>query len=82
LKGRAGSAAAERAGSYKHQTTWEAEMSPERGPERPGEEAVPLGQRLYDRPFLLLIAGIIVMVVFYTGWGLFEIATLTPAPLP
>ncbi|HEX9704602.1 MAG TPA: hypothetical protein VGA20_05100 [Gemmatimonadales bacterium] len=47
------------------------------GPERP-----PLGQRLFDSPFLLLAAGIIVMVVFYTLWGLWEILTLPPAPLP
>lgn len=49
-------------------------------PER--NEDVPLGQRLYDSPFLLLVAGIVVMVVLYTGWGLWEIYSLTPAPLP
>lgn len=48
--------------------------------ERP--EAIPLGQRLYDRPFLLLAAGIVVVVTLYTGWGLWEILSLTPAPLP
>jgi hypothetical protein len=47
-----------------------------------GTEEVPLGQRLFDSPFLLLIAGILVMVVLYTGWGLWEIYSLTPAPLP
>jgi hypothetical protein len=47
-----------------------------------GIERVPLGQRLLDRPFLLLVAGIVVMVVCYTGWGLYEILTMTPAPLP
>jgi hypothetical protein len=46
------------------------------------DAAVPLGQRLYDRPFLLLVAGMLVMVLFYTGWGLVEIARLGPAPLP
>ena len=46
------------------------------------EEPIPLGQRLFDSPFLLLIAGIVVMVVLYTGWGLWEIYSLTPAPLP
>jgi hypothetical protein len=46
------------------------------------EEEIPLGQRLYDSPFLLLIAGIVIMVVLYTGWGLWEIYSLTPAPLP
>jgi hypothetical protein len=49
-------------------------------PERP--ERVPLGQRLFDSPFLLLIACLVIMFVFYTGWGMLEIASLTPAPLP
>jgi hypothetical protein len=47
-----------------------------------GGEEIPLGQRLYDNPFLLLIAGLVVMAVFYTGWGLWEIHSLPPAPLP
>jgi len=42
----------------------------------------PLGQRLYDSPFLLLAAGIVVMVLFYTVWGLWEILSLPQAPLP
>jgi hypothetical protein len=51
-------------------------------PGRGGEEEIPLGQRLFENPFLLLAAGILVMVVLYTGWGLWEIMSLTPAPLP
>jgi hypothetical protein len=50
--------------------------------EVPGSVEIPLGQRLCERPFLLLIVGILIMAVFYTGWGLYEIASLTPAPLP
>jgi hypothetical protein len=45
-------------------------------------EAVPWLQRAFDNPFLLLVAGIVVMVVFYTLWGLWEIVTLPRAPLP
>lgn len=45
-------------------------------------ERVPLGQRLLDNPFLLLLLGIVIMILFYTGWGLLEIRSLTPAPLP
>ena len=45
-------------------------------------EEVPLGQRLFDRPFLLLLLGLLVMFVFYTGWGLWEVLTLPEAPLP
>ncbi|MDX1645423.1 MAG: hypothetical protein R3244_13800 [Thermoanaerobaculia bacterium] len=45
-------------------------------------EPVPLGQRLFDRPFLLLALGLLVMFGFYTIWGLIEIATLPQATLP
>ncbi len=45
-------------------------------------EQIPLGQRLYDKEFLLLFAGILVMLVFYTGWGYWEIVTLPSRPLP
>ena len=45
-------------------------------------ETQPLGQRLFDSVFLLLGAGILVMVTFYTLWGLWEILTLPRAPLP
>lgn len=45
-------------------------------------EPVPLGQRLLDRPFLLLAAGLLVMLLFYTGWGLYEILSLPQGKLP
>ena len=48
----------------------------------PHATPIPLGQRLYDNVFLLLIAGILVMLVFYTAWGLWEINTLPASPLP
>ncbi len=43
---------------------------------------VPLGQRLMDNPILLLVLGMVIMLVFYTGWGLWEILSLPQAPLP
>jgi hypothetical protein len=45
-------------------------------------EPTPLGQRFLDSPFLLLLLGILVMLLFYTGWGLFEVARLPQATLP
>lgn len=45
-------------------------------------EKLPLGQRLMDRPFLLLLAGMITMFGFYTIWGLIEIMSLPKATLP
>jgi hypothetical protein len=45
-------------------------------------EQLPAGQRLYDNWMLLMVAGIVIMAVIYTGWGLWEIATLPVATLP
>ena len=52
-------------------------------PESPQPESEkPVGQRLFDRPFLLLLLGLLVMFVFYTGWGMVEVMTLPEAQLP
>lgn len=51
-------------------------------PDQPPADRVPLGQRMLDNPFLLLVLGILVMLVFYTGWGLYEILSLKMSPLP
>lgn len=48
----------------------------------PGGEEIPVIQKLFDRPFLWLIVGFITMAAFYTFWGIYEIMTLTKAPLP
>ncbi len=46
------------------------------------DESPPWGQRLLDRPFLLLFLGMLVMFVFYTGWGTVELLLLPQAKLP
>ena len=53
-------------------------------PSRPSSpaEPLPLGQRLFDNVFLLLAAGLVVMLVLYTGWGLWEIVSLPSGRLP
>jgi F0F1-type ATP synthase membrane subunit a len=53
-------------------------------PAEPSDPAppVPLGQRLFDNMFLLLAAGVVIVFVLYTGWGLWEITHLPTAPLP
>jgi hypothetical protein len=48
----------------------------------PDPEKEPFAKRLMDSPFVLLALGLLVMVVFYTGWGLVEILTLPQATLP
>lgn len=49
-------------------------------PEAPPE--IPFLQRLYDRPFVLLVICFTVMLVLFTGWGLWEIMSLPTATLP
>jgi len=49
-------------------------MADKRDPERP-----PLMQVLFDNVFLLLVLGLAVPVVFYTIWGLLEIASIPVA---
>ncbi|HJR63222.1 MAG TPA: hypothetical protein VJ803_05925 [Gemmatimonadaceae bacterium] len=46
------------------------------------EGKVPLGQRLYDNVFLLLILGVVIMAVVYTGWGLWELIVMPAGSLP
>jgi len=48
----------------------------------PGEPDIPLAQRLYDSPFLLLVAGLVIMLLVFTGWGLYEVLSLPQATLP
>lgn len=36
----------------------------------------PLMQTVFDNPFILLVVGLAVPVVFYTIWGLLEIASI------
>lgn len=59
-------------------------MSRKPPPGAPGtpESAPPFGQRLFDNWLLLMIIGILIMGVIYTGWGLWEVTTMPPAELP
>lgn len=47
-----------------------------------GDDDLPLGQRLYDNWPLLMVAGIAIMALVYTGWGIVEIFTMPRAQLP
>lgn len=54
-----------------------ADSSPGDVPETP-----PFMQRMFDNVFLLLVLGIVIMLVVYTGWGMWEILTMPAATLP
>ncbi len=43
------------------------------------KEKVPLAQAFFDNIFLLLVLGLVVPIVFYTIWGLLEIASIPVA---
>ena len=48
-------------------------------PDNPPER-IPLAQVFFDNIFLLLVLGLAVPIVFYTVWGLLEIASIPLAP--
>jgi hypothetical protein len=56
-------------------------MSDEK-PDPKADETPPLGQRLFDNVFLLLVLGIAIMLIVYTGWGTWEIVTMPSGTLP
>ncbi|HEX8944614.1 MAG TPA: hypothetical protein VF785_15860 [Gemmatimonadaceae bacterium] len=47
-----------------------------------GAERVPLGQRLFDNMYLLLVLGVLVMLVVFTAWGMWEIFSMPKGTLP
>jgi hypothetical protein len=56
------------------------DQSPDRPPETP--EPIPLGQRVFDNMYLLLILGVLVMLVVFTAWGMWEILSMPKGTLP
>jgi len=49
---------------------------PDGGAENSEEERIPAMQSLLDNPFLLLFIGVAVPAVFYTIWGVMEVAQI------
>ena len=45
-------------------------------------EPVPLGQRVFDNMYLLLVLGVLVMLVVFTAWGMWEIMSMPKGTLP
>jgi len=50
--------------------------SPDGGGGNSGDEKIPAMQSLLDNPFLLLFLGVAVPSVFYTIWGIIEVAQI------
>jgi len=48
----------------------------------PPDEQPPLLQRLFDNVFLLLALGVVIMLLVYTGWGMWELLTMPKGTLP
>src|SRR3989304_1255931 len=53
---------------------------PDPTPKESPQEPIPLGQRLFDNMFLLLVLGVGMMFVIFTGWGGGGSPTLPPPP--
>ncbi|MBM3908296.1 MAG: hypothetical protein FJ363_09525 [Gemmatimonadetes bacterium] len=51
-------------------------------PPRDAPDSPPFMQRMFDNVFLLLVLGIVVMLVVYTGWGMWEVLTMPAGTLP
>ena len=53
-------------------------------PDRPPDESepIPLGQRVFDNMYLLLVLGVLVMLVVFTAWGMWEILSTPKGTLP
>lgn len=56
------------------------EMNNDRDDEESGR--IPFAQQLLDRPFFWLAAGFVVILAFYTVWGVVEIVTMPQSALP
>ncbi len=51
-------------------------------PDEKEPEQIPFMQKLLDSPWILLGLGMVVMFLFYTIWGMYEIMSLPQATLP
>jgi hypothetical protein len=57
-------------------------MDPSPADPKESVETPPLGQRLFDNMYLLLALGVLVMLVVFTGWGMWEILSMPKGTLP
>lgn len=55
---------------------------PPPAPDSLPDETPPLLQRLFDNMFLLLALGLVIMLIVYTGWGMWEIISMPQGTLP
>jgi len=57
-------------------------MDPSPSPTNTATERIPIGQRLFDNMYLLLALGVLVMLLVFTAWGLYEILSMPKGTLP
>ncbi|HEU5050426.1 MAG TPA: hypothetical protein VFU00_08900 [Gemmatimonadales bacterium] len=57
-------------------------MDPSAAPPDDAAEKPPFGQRLFDNMYLLLFLGVLVMLVVFTAWGMWEIVSMPAGTLP
>lgn len=47
-----------------------------------GDEPIPFGQRFFDNMYLLLALGVLIMLLVFTAWGMYEIMSMPKGTLP
>ena len=57
-------------------------MDPSQNDVNDAAEPIPLGQRIFDNMYLLLVLGVLVMLLVFTGWGMWEILSVPKGTLP
>jgi hypothetical protein len=50
--------------------------------ESPQNEPTPVGQRFFDNMYLLLALGLLVMLLVFTAWGVWEVMSMPTGTLP
>ncbi len=55
---------------------------PDPSPAPPPNETPPFWQRVFDNVFLLLVLGVVIMLIVYTGWGTLELINMPQGTLP
>lgn len=46
------------------------------------QQEIPGGQKFFDNWILLLVISVAITAVLYNAWGLIQVLTLPPSPIP
>lgn len=61
--------------------TKQASKGRSQAPAAPPQE-IPRGQHFFDNWILLMVISVAITAILYNAWGLIQVLTLPPAPIP